>query len=787
MDDDGMMLNLVPGKAKASDSQDPKQSTRKKDEKDQSGGKKVIHGKVQVQSSLFTANPEYDQDQHKDNTVSSKDQQPSNAPTANMFESLGISNELIQVLNNKLQVTRPTLVQQRALPVLLGPAQGVQAISDPLPDTKKKGDVDVVVQAQTGSGKTLTYLLPMLQRLVAASTFNSTPSGANFTGFGSRAIGTVAIILTPTRELAQQVTNVLNQLLTLPRPADAYRRTHWMVAGMVIGGDSKAKEKARLRKGVTFLVSTPGRLLDHLQNTQSFDIRHLKWLVLDEADRLLDLGFEETLKQIMQLIQEKTKAEPLATYRHTLTHPLWPRGHQTILCSATLRDDVRQLAGTALVDPVFVNANGTPTRLTAATPALNESDNADDAPHTFSAPTQLQQTYTIVPAKLRLVSLIAFLRNRMKKKQAKSGKIIVFFSCCDSVDFHYDLLAHAGNPLTTDVDEDREDMLAALEDDDVGDSEKKTGNKKRPPRKTKKVREQEQLDFQRQPCQESKLLGDDVRVYRLHGDLPQDVRSSTFQQFNDASNGILLCTDVAARGLDLPNVACIIQYDPPTDMKDYVHRIGRTARLGKAGEARLFLLPSEMDYLPILKAQGMAIAQVTVESLLADTFGKLRHVYEAGAQETQDQLERYVLSEEENVILGRKAYWSSIRAYATHGAAEKHVFHVKKLHLGHIAKSFALREAPSQLQDPNKTKKKKDAKQERMPGKMKFRDGKQQPGKQQSGKQGKQQPGKQQQGKKGPGLGKRKRMGNADEFAIISSASTLAAGPTTKKKKLVKN
>ncbi|KAI8066661.1 P-loop containing nucleoside triphosphate hydrolase protein [Gongronella butleri] len=776
MDDDGLLLNLAPARpAKVREGKNDKEASKETAKEGAASKEKVQHGKAQVQSSLFTANPTYEVEAPQRNAANKVEQTPSNAPTADAasFEALGLGHELITTLASKLQVTRPTVVQQRALPVLLGPAFGIQAINDPLdPTNKTKQDADVVVQAQTGSGKTLTYLLPMIQRLVAASTFGSgSDCDKNHTGFGDRSIGTVGIILTPTRELAQQVTQVLQQLLVVGRPKDeTYRRTHWMVAGMVIGGDNKAKEKARLRKGINLLVSTPGRLLDHLQNTKSFNVTHLKWLVLDEADRLLDLGFEETLKQIMQLIHDRTSAPPAATFRHALSHPLWPRGHQTILCSATLRDDVRQLAGMALAHPVFISANA---KEQQQQQQLDQKKDEKDE-ETFSAPAQLKQTATIVPAKLRLISLIAMLRHRIAKNQ--KGKIIVFFSCCDSVDFHYDLLAKAADargkgPLGDDDEQDRADLLATLYDDDDDDDDKEKKNKRpheRRPRKTKKQRDQEQLDFQKAPCQVSKMLapdnGTDVHVYRLHGDLPQDVRTATFQQFNAATQGILLCTDVAARGLDLPNVASIIQYDPPTDMKDYVHRIGRTARLGKAGEARLFLLPSEMDYLPILKGQGMAVATVTVESLLADAFGRQRQVYEAAAQEIQDLFERYVLSEEENVLLARKAYWSSVRAYATHAAAEKHIFHVKKLHLGHIAKSFALREAPSHLQDPNKSKKKKDALKDRMPGKMKFRDNK----------------GGAPSGPKPPQ--KRKRA-PADEFAIISSASITTAGPTTKKKK----
>eukprot|EP00877_Chromochloris_zofingiensis_P004825 jgi/Chrzof1/14343/UNPLg00617.t1 len=113
----------------------------------------------------------------------------------------------------------------------------------------------------------------------------------------SRAEGTYAIILSPTRELCVQVHDVLTALV---------RRFCWLVSGMIIGGEHRGHEKARLRKGVTIVVATPGRLLDHLQNTTSFHTEELCWLILDEADRLLDLGFEAKLKEILSSSQTRS-------------------------------------------------------------------------------------------------------------------------------------------------------------------------------------------------------------------------------------------------------------------------------------------------------------------------------------------------------------------------------------------------------------------------------------------------------------------------------------------------
>lgn len=623
-------------------------------------GTKVLHGRAQIASSLFSSNPVIPKAYHK-KTINTREG-ASNAPVADSstFTFIGIESDLADHLVNKFNVTTPTNVQAKAIPVLLGPSSKVKSISN-------SEDVDVVVQAETGSGKTLTYLLPIINRLIAASTAPKDAIKQTEQPFGDRMVGTVAIILTPTRELAQQVLGVLNQLVNLPRPKDEnVRRLHWIVPGIVIGGDSKAKEKARLRKGVNVLVSTPGRLLDHLENTKSFDITNLKWLVLDEADRLLDLGFEETLKKIMNIIDDRTKSGGSSKYKQLMSNKFWPEKRQTVLCSATLRDDVKELAGWSLVNPAFVS--GTDSKRDASNvfnTNSNYSKNQDeDEEMKFTTPNQLKQSYTIVPAKLRLITLLALLKSCFydkRTKKAMNSKVIVFFSCCDSVDFHYDLFANAGKPILDEDSDDEENdqddetkMMKKALNDIVGKQEAKkftkniTGNNKNfksnrsdeiaggeKEKKKKIVEEASQI---------STLLGE-KQMFRLHGDLNQQIRSQTFAEFSKAKAGVLFCTDVAARGLDLPNVDRIIQYDVPTDLKDYVHRAGRTARLGKAGEATLFLLPSEMDYLDILKAQDLFLDPVTMETILKN-IAEHGDDFQTPAQDLQNTMENYILSDE---------------------------------------------------------------------------------------------------------------------------------------------
>ncbi|RUS30275.1 P-loop containing nucleoside triphosphate hydrolase protein [Jimgerdemannia flammicorona] len=695
---------------------------------------KVMHGKPQVISSLFSYNPEIRKKDPavKDATKKKSLSAPSNAPVSDTttFQGIGIDSDLVAHMTDKLGAQKPTQIQRRAIPILLGPSRRQVVIDDiEVPDE----DVDAVVQAETGSGKTLTYLLPIVNRLILSSTTDASSTNASSTS-AKRSVGTLAIVLTPTRELAQQVLGVLQTLLSLPPcGTTGRRRSHWIVPGVVIGGDKKKSEKARLRKGVNVLVSTPGRLLDHLQNTKSFEIENLRWLVLDEADRLLDLGFEETLRSIVTILDERTAGRGRGT-RHE-DSDLWPGTRQTVLCSATLREDVRRLAGTSLRNPVFIRGQGEEgvasvkrlhDRSDTAGKKGREDVNAmdvDDAPEAkFSTPNQLKQTYVLTPAKLRLVALAAMLRSCFVTRQSGmeskvDNKVVVFFSCCDSVDFHHDLFANAGKAQRKrwagDSYEEEED---GENEEDEGEEESPEhrvlrevlkAQKDEPTAQNSNGKKVDQPDAQLPP--KPFAIGTvlpDVPLYRLHGELAQSIRTQVYLDFRKAATGVLFCTDVAARGLDLPDVTRIIQYDAPADLKDYVHRVGRTARLGRQGQATLFLLPSEMEYLDVLKAQELKPEPVKVESVLMGLVSEANGKdFQTPATELQNTFERYVLADEKRMTLTRNAYWSSVRAYATHSAAEKHIFHIKKLHLGHLAKAFALREAPSNMHATQSRKK----------------------------------------------------------------------------------
>ncbi|KAI7834872.1 P-loop containing nucleoside triphosphate hydrolase protein [Kickxella alabastrina] len=692
----------------------------------------------QIISSLFTKNPEIPsmpRNLQQEHNVASN-----SVVDTSSFTGIGLDSDIVEFLKNKMDITKPTAIQQNSVPVLIGkelPKANVSAANDDDDDTfnidaEVKVEHDVFIQAATGSGKTLAYLLPIFHRLLQATA--TATSGAP----PSRELGTFAVILTPTRELAQQVYETAQSLVHMPLSRGSGKKLHWMVPGIVIGGDSKSSEKARLRKGVTILACTPGRLLDHLENTKSFCVDNLRWLVLDEADRLLELGFQETLSKILALFEERAKRRGRVLGHTSMATSLeLPRRRINVLCSATLRDNVRKLADEALVNPKYVSATSVyESADQAAADARSrkrnrmltenyeegalgkkirhldsdeemegEEGNADDDEENFSVPSQLVQKAIIVPAKLRLVTLVAQLKNTFRKQP--TSKMIVFLSCKDAVDFMYFLLSHGAMEPEADFAGSKSSKYAedlfknidatAGQDEDEESGSKSEGRKKYvAPERTGPTLKDEDIFLE-------STVFPGAKLYRLHGSMPQKRRTESFLAFSKSQHAsILFTTDVSARGLDLPNVTSIIQFDPPSDLASYLHRVGRTARLGRVGEAVLFLLPSESAYLTLLQEKGLRPDDESMEAvlkLMAKSEGNVRKgtEWQLRAGEIQVMLERFVMTNMTASRLAKQAYLSSIRAYATHISAERHIFHVRFLHFGHCAKAFALRETPNQV------------------------------------------------------------------------------------------
>ncbi|GLT38455.1 hypothetical protein SLA2020_127050 [Shorea laevis] len=552
------------------------------------------------------------------------------------FSSLGLQPTLCEQLRERLGFEAPTTVQAQAIPVIFSGRH-------------------VLVNAETGSGKTIAYLAPIIHHL------------HGYSPRIERSHGTFALVLVPTRELCLQVYEILQKLL---------HRFHWIVPGYVMGGENRNKEKARLRKGISILIATPGRLLDHLKNTSSFLHTNLRWIIFDEADRILELGFGKDIQEILDILgsRQSRSAEKGET-------PGCQR--QNLLLSATLNQKVNHLAKISLENPVMIgldNKKMQPDLSVDQTGSLGsdldeEFDNTCEMVSNsdftdYKLPAQLIQRYIKVSCGSRLAVLLSILKYLFEREA--SQKVVVFFSTCDAVDFHYTLLSEFRWSPYSEAETELKQMFLRC------------------------------------------------KTFRLHGSMKQEDRRTTFGAFKTEKLALLLSTDVAARGLDFPKVRCIIQYDSPGEATEYVHRVGRTARLGERGESLLFLQPIEIDYLQDLGKHGVSLAEYPLLKVL-DSFPLYGHVPRGKkfvlleshpwVLLLQKELESFISAEPRIKKLAKNAFCSWIRAYTAHRGELKRIFMVKKLHLGHVAKSFALKEQPSLVGKSESKKRKKDHKQ----------------------------------------------------------------------------
>ncbi|RAL14082.1 putative ATP-dependent RNA helicase [Aspergillus homomorphus CBS 101889] len=632
-------------------------------------------------SSLFSKNPlpqTAEEPATKDGEGEDVDAKPTNAPLIDgldTFTNLGLSESLAAHLLTKLGVKAPTAIQKASISQLL------------------KEESDAFIQAETGSGKTMAYLLPLVQRLMTLSRASAQQDGtvvgksASGEPIVHRDSGLFAIVLAPTRELCKQIAVVLEGLL---------RCAHWIVAGTVIGGEKKKSEKARLRKGLNILVATPGRLADHLENTQALDVSNVRWLVLDEGDRLMELGFEKELQGIIQKLDARQRPSRI---------PGVPAKRTTILCSATLKMNVQKLGEISLKDAIHVQADPAD-----EDPEAKKNKDEDDA---FRVPAQLKQSYAIVAAKLRLVSLTALMRRTFMRKGSVM-KAIVFVSCADSVDFHFELFTRKLKA------EEEADKKKETDSDDSGSDSSDEDGEDEPKEKKNSKAANEHGTVALATAFSNPT--NPVMLHRLHGSLPQHVRTATLGAFaRNREASVLICTDVASRGLDLPNVDLVVEYDPAFSAEDHLHRIGRTARLGRDGRALLFLMPGcEEQYVDILKRGyrdgGKALTRLNADDILKRGFGgnvqSQSKDWEVKTTDWQMDVERWAVDNPQYLEMARRAYQSHIRAYATHIASERHMFNIKELHLGHLAKSFALRDRPSKINVPGLRQSSSDAKKD---------------------------------------------------------------------------
>ncbi|KRY61320.1 putative ATP-dependent RNA helicase DDX47 [Trichinella britovi] len=364
------------------------------------------------------------------------------------FQELGVVPVLCEACK-QLNWTEPTKVQIEAIPLAL---QGR----------------DVIGLAETGSGKTAAFALPILQALL------------------EHPQRLFALVLTPTRELAYQIAEQF----------EALGACIGIKVAVIVGGVDMVTQALCLAKKPHVIVATPGRLVDHLENTKGFNLRSLKYLVMDEADRILDMDFESEVNKILQVI---------------------PRERKTYLFSATMTKKVSKLQRASLQDPVKVEVSSK-----------------------YQTVDKLQQHYIFIPQKFKVSNMdlnnfytsdkfqdcyLVYILNEMAGKSC-----IVFTSTC-------------ANSLRTAL------LLR-------------------------------NLGFTAVP---------------LHGQMSQAKRLGALNKFKAKDRSILIATDVASRGLDIPHVDLVINFDIPTHSKDYIHRVGRTARAGRAGISITFVTQYDVE------------------------------------------------------------------------------------------------------------------------------------------------------------------------------------------------
>ncbi|XP_011150311.1 probable ATP-dependent RNA helicase DDX55 homolog isoform X2 [Harpegnathos saltator] len=374
-----------------------------------------------------------------------------------------------------------------------------------------------------------------------------------------------AIIISPTRELATQISEILEKFL---------KRIPLLKQVLLVGGVTLQEDAEKLKKGVNIIVATPGRLEDILSNCTSIRlsscVKSLELLILDEADRLLDLGFSTSLDSILSYL---------------------PRLRRTGLFSATQTKELQQLIRAGLRNPALI--------------VVKEKSN-------ISTPVNLSNNYIIVQPEHKLSVMIDFIHSK-----GFDMKYMIFLSTCACVDYFSQII---------------------------------------------------------------RTLLPSINVSALHGKM-KSKRYKIFDQFRNAQSGILICTDVMARGIDISEVNWVLQYDPPSTASSFVHRCGRTARIGNEGNALLFLLETEDAYVDFIKRNQKVelhkIERETSEDTVKECLKCMRDL---------QQKDRLIFDK------ANRAFVSYVQAYSKHEC--NLILRLKDIDLGKLAMGFGLLRMP---------------------------------------------------------------------------------------------
>ncbi|CAG9822888.1 unnamed protein product [Phaedon cochleariae] len=504
---------------------------------------------------------------------------------------------------------------------------------------------NVLVRSQTGSGKTLAYGVPILEAL------------QNINPRLKRSDGVLALIIVPTRELALQTHELFGKINTF----------QWIVVGHLCGGENRNTEKNRLRKGVHILIATPGRLLDHMLHTSAFKMDKVRWLVLDEADRLLDMGFKKDIVKIVEeldlsktnsgydplallrrqqhinnqekSIDEKEKAEK-EQHENSSSKP-----RQTILLSATLTKGIAELADFTMKEHTYIDT-------------LDESANINS--DMMVIPNTVKQKFIITHVKHRLFILSAMLLALSKK----CSKMFVFMGTSSMVDYHYELFSRFLVKMPKNRGKVKSDDHIFVENEVDSDDE------------------------------EEIVL--DMEFFKLHGNMEQSDRKNVFTRFRASKTGVLICTDVVCRGIDVPSADCIIQYNGPQSIEDYLHRVGRTGRAGKSGVSYIFLTYEEQDFITKMESHKIFIQEQDSEEFLKYlTIIMDETNQESAATKLQKSYENALENDKDLHKLACMAYSSWSRFYNTYSSKMRQIFEFKNANIGHYVTSFGLKETPT--------------------------------------------------------------------------------------------
>ncbi|KYN03543.1 PREDICTED: probable ATP-dependent RNA helicase DDX55 homolog [Cyphomyrmex costatus] len=443
---------------------------------------------------------------------------------------VGLSDSILKTLE-QLGFSYMTPIQAACIPLLLN-------------------GKDVAAEAVTGSGKTLAFLIPLLEILQKRNEKWKTME-----------VG--AIIVSPTKELALQISEILEKFLkTIPLLKQV----------LLVGGVTLQKDTENLKKGANIIVATPGRLKDILSNhiNLGLNIKSLEFFVLDEADRLLDLGFSVTLDSILSYL---------------------PRLRRTGLFSATQTKELQQLIRAGLRNPALI--------------VVKEKSNV-------STPINLKNSFIIVEPEYKFPVMIDFIRS-----VGFETKYMIFLPTCAGVDYFSRVI---------------------------------------------------------------QVLLPSINVLALHGKM-KSKRYKVFDKFRSSENGILICTDVMARGIDISEIDWVLQYDPPSTASNFIHRCGRTARIGNEGNALLFLLETESAYVDFVKRNQKVELRQMERELNENT------VHECLQCMRQMQQKDRLMFDKAN-----RAFVSYVQAYSKHEC--NLILQLKDIDLGKLAMGFGLLKMP---------------------------------------------------------------------------------------------